>query len=53
VDEAKNPVVETPDPSGSALTASPERADERYTEIGRRDGQRLRLIIRTAGSNPL
>jgi uncharacterized protein (TIGR00730 family) len=32
VDEAKNPVVETPDPSGSALTASPERADEIFLE---------------------
>jgi uncharacterized protein (TIGR00730 family) len=32
VDEPKTSVVETPDPSGSALTVSPERADEIFLE---------------------
>jgi uncharacterized protein (TIGR00730 family) len=32
VDKPNAPVIETPDPSGSALTASPERADEIFLE---------------------
>ena len=32
MDKPKTPVVEKPDPSGSALTASPERADEIFLE---------------------
>lgn len=32
VDKPKTPVIETPDPSGSALTASPERADEIFLQ---------------------
>jgi uncharacterized protein (TIGR00730 family) len=38
VDTPKPPIIETPDPSGSALTASPERADEIFLE-----GPRSRL----------
>jgi uncharacterized protein (TIGR00730 family) len=32
VDKPKTPVIETPDPSGSALSASPQRADEIFLE---------------------
>jgi hypothetical protein len=35
VDKPKTPVIETPDPSGSALTASPQRADEIFLEGSR------------------